>query len=330
MKDKLKNIVSFLLRFGVSAALLWWLSKQVDFEKTSAALKTADLNYFFLAFAVFFVIYFVLLLRWLVFVRALDLKVPLATLARYFAIGLFGNLFLPSSIGGDAIKIYGLCKHSAEKQKVVASVLLDRLSGYAGLVITASIACAFGYKLMNNIMIPVVIAVLAAVWAGVMAVLLNERLYAFFCQVLNRFPKAKEAVMKMHYDIALLHNRRYAFWQTAGLSCIAQLMYSFVFFLLAKTLHQDIAMIYCLIFVPLICVASAFPSIGGLGVREYAVKVLFSTVGIDPGIAVSISLINFVFMVVVGLLGGAAYVSTLSLGRVQHHQSDPGLDLKKA
>jgi uncharacterized membrane protein YbhN (UPF0104 family) len=183
---------------------------------------------------------------------------------------------------------------------------------------------------MNNALILWAIAGLGIIWIGVMAVLFNERIYSFLCQVLNNFPKVKEPVMKMHYDIALLHHRRYALWQTAGLSCVAQILYALVFFLLAKTLHQNMAMIYCLIFVPLICVASSFPSIGGLGVREYAVKMLFATVGIDPGIAVSISLINFLFMVIVGLLGGAVYVSTLSSGRIQHHQPDAGLGLKKA
>ena len=209
MNDKLKNIFSLLLRFGVTIVLLWLIARQIDFQKTKDTLLAADVRLMVLGFIVFFVIYFILFFRWVIFIKALDLKVSWAQAARYFAIGLFGNLFLPSSIGGDAIKIYGLCKECEEKPKVVASVLLDRLSGYGGLVVTASIFFTFGYHLINNVLILLLIMALAVIWFFVMAVLLNERLYAFFCQALNRFPKVKEPVMKMHYDIALLHHKKY-------------------------------------------------------------------------------------------------------------------------
>ena len=58
---------------------------------------------------------------------------------------------------------------------------------------------------------------------------------------------------------------------------------------------------------PLICVASSVPSIGGLGVREAGTAFLLAKVGVDSGVAVSISLINFLFMVLVGLLGALIY-----------------------
>src|SRR3989338_3052403 len=196
MTKTFKNIASFLLRFGLSGALLWWLFIKIDWAKTIEVLKTADIGPITLSAAVFFSIYFVLLLRWIVFIRALGLKVPFGEALKYFCIGLFGNLFLPSSIGGDAIKIYGLCKDNAtQKAKVVASVLLDRLSGYAGLVLTSSAAFAVGYKYVNDLSLLAMIAGLGCAWVGVMAVLFNKKLYEFFCQVLNGFPKAKQAVM---------------------------------------------------------------------------------------------------------------------------------------
>lgn len=322
--------MSFLLRFGLSGALLWWLFRKIDWAKTIEVLKTADMEPVVLSAVVFFSIYFVLLLRWIVFIRGLDLKAPFIEALKYFCIGLFGNLFLPSSIGGDAIKIYGLCKdNTTQKAKVVASVLLDRLSGYAGLVVTASAAFAVGYQYVNDISLLLMIAGLGVVWVGVMAVLFNEKLYAFFCQALNNFPKAKQAVMQMHYDIALLHGRKNVLWQSVGLSCLAQVLYAYVFYLLAQALHQDMKMVYFLIFVPLICVAASFPSIGGLGIREMGAAYLFGKVGMASGIAVSISLVNFLFMVVVGLLGGLYYVIAISSGRVQRSQSDPQLGAKK-
>lgn len=330
MNQNFKNILSFFFRFALSGALLWWLFSKIDINKTTDVLKTADRNFIAAALAVYFLIYYILLVRWFVYVKALNLRISFRTVFRYFSIGVFGNLFLPSAIGGDLIKIYGLCKDSSEKPKVVASVLLDRLSGYAGLVVVASIAFVFGYRWLNDVSVFILILGLAGGWSLVMAVLLNEKLYAGCCRIFAFWPKVKKSIMKMHYDIAMLNNKARALGQTIALSCLAQITYAAVFYLVAKALHQDIGMIYFLIFVPLISVAAAFPSIGGLGVREAGAAYLFAKVGVEPGIAVSISLINFLYMILAGLIGGVIYVVTLSSRRIQYYQSDSGVSPKEA
>jgi len=330
MNARFKNILSFLLRLGLSAGLLIFLFSKIDVAKTKEVLKASDINFLLIALLVFFSIYGIILARWFVFIRALGLHSPLPQVTRYFFIGLFGNLFLPSSIGGDIIKIFGLCRNSDQKPKVVASVLLDRLSGYAGLVVVSTIAFIFGYRAVNDVSLVIAIFTLACVWLGVMTILFNEKIYSACCRVFHRVPKARQALMNMHHDIALLDSKAETFLKTIGLSCLAQITLAIVFYLTAKALHQNIIFIPFLIFVPLICVASAFPSIGGLGVREAGAAYLFAKIGIEAGVAVSISLINFLFMVIVGLIGGVVYVSTVSSGRLQYHQSDPGFNPKKA
>lgn len=305
-----KGLLENLLRFGLSAALLTYLYFQIDVDKTVAVVKTADLRFIFYALLVFFFIHFLLLLRWFVYVRALNLGISLGVLFRYFLIGLFGNLFLPSAIGGDVIKILGLCRESPHKPKVVASVLLDRLSGFAGMVVVATVAFVLGHKLMNDRSVFLSILVMAFTSSGIGVVLFNQTAYSFCCQVFSRFPKFKESLMRMHYDIALLKDRLYAIYQAVGISALSQITLAVTFFLISKALHQDVALFYFIIFVPLVCVASTVPSIGGLGVREAGTAYLLSKVGVASGVAVSISLINFTFMVLVGLLGGIYYSLT--------------------
>ena len=127
--------------------------------------------------------------------------------------------------------------------------------------------------------------------------------------------------MDIHYDIVLLKEKKWQGLQAVIISCFSQSLFAVTFYLSAKGLHQDIRFIYFLIFVPFICVAGSLPSIGGLGVREFGAKLLFGKIGVEAGIAVSISLLNFLFMVIVGLLGGLFYVITLSSRRLQHHPS---------
>ncbi|OGX52539.1 MAG: hypothetical protein A2267_05155 [Omnitrophica WOR_2 bacterium RIFOXYA12_FULL_38_10] len=324
MKDKIRNVFNFFVRVGLSVALLYYIFSKIDMEKTKAVLRSAEIIYIFYAFLTFIVINIIILVRWRIYIKALDIDASTLDITRYYLVGLFGNLFLPSAIGGDLIKIYGLCKGSNQKARVVASVLLDRLSGFASIVIVAVTSFVVGYKYIQNAFLLVPIAVMAFCSFGIAAVLFNEKIYSFGCRVFNGFPKIKNNLMKLHYDIMLLNDKRMEGVKAIGLSCLSQVTFAFTFYFTARALHQDISIIYFLIFIPLICVASSVPSIGGLGVREAGTAFLFAKVGVDSGISVSMSLISFLFMVVVGLIGGAVYVITLHSGRLQYSPSDAG------
>ena len=315
-------ILSFLGRFGFSIVLLGYLFTKIDIEQTLTVLRSADLRYISFAFILFFGTIIIILVRWFIFVRALDLSVSTWTITRFFFIGLFGNLFLPSSIGGDLIKIWGLCKESPQKARVVASVLLDRLSGFVSIIVVAFCAFALGYSFVEEKFLLIPILVIASGFSLFAVILFNEKIYSWCCQIFNKLPRIQKALMDVHYDLALLKKKKREGLKAVFLSCCSQVIFALTFFLIARALHQETHVIYFLVFVPLICVASAFPSIGGLGVREAGAAYLFGKIGMSTGIAVSMSLINFLFMVIAGLLGGMIYVATVSSRRVQYPSSD--------
>lgn len=309
-EPKKNNLLSLLLRVGLSAGLLWFIFSRIDLQKTFEVIKSADIQYLVLAFSAFVAINLLILWRWATFIRALDLSTPVLKIARFYFAGLFGNLFLPSSIGGDIIKIAGLCKNNDQKAKVVASVVLDRMSGFAAIVIVGTIAFIFGHQMINDNSLVVPIIGLAVFSSFVGVFLFNEKVYSLGMSIFNLFPKVKESCMKMHYDVVLLKKRPLKGCKAILLSCLCQLTLAFTFYLTAVALHQDVKLAYFFIFVPLICVATALPSIGGLGVREAGAAYLFAKAGVATEVSVSISLINFLFMVLIGLFGGLFYIST--------------------
>jgi len=324
LTKNVKSLLSFLARIGLSGVLLWYVFSKIDTKSTVETLKSANLAYIFLAAFIFVIINCILLCRWFIFIKALNLSISFKSVVQHYFYGLFGNLFLPTAIGGDLIKVIGLCKDSSQKPKIVASVLIDRLSGFAAIAIVAVIAFIFGHKLIadNTLVIPIVL--IAAGVLVIMAVLFNEKIYSFGCRMFNCFPRLKNGLMTMHYDIALLKGAHKYKEGIKGiiLACICQIIFAFSYYFTAKALHQDISAGPFLIFTPIICVVAAFPSIGGLGVREVGAAYLFAKIGIESGIAVSMSLINFLFMVMVGLVGGFIYVYSLSVGRIQRYSSD--------
>lgn len=320
----MKNFFNYILRIGISVVLLWWIFKHIDTEQTLAVVRSASMGYIAIAFVFFLATYGLTFYRWTLFIKGMDLKAPEREIFRYFCIGVFGNLFLPSAIGGDAIKIVGLCRIVDHKAKVVGSILLDRLSGYAGLVIVMIVACVFGFEHIQEpgIMIPVLFVIPGTIVAAL--VLFNKNIYEFCCRIFDRVPKVKNALMQLHYDIALMKNHPGYGYGGIALSALSHVSLAVLSYFIAAGLHQEVSIIHFLIFFPLISVASALPSLGGLGVREAAAVYFFGKIGINSGIAASITLMTYVFMVIVGLIGGAIYVTTLSSGRVQHPAPDSG------
>lgn len=311
-----KRRLSLAARFGVSLAALWYVSTLIDIAQTIKILRTTDFRYLAWAFSAFLAVNFIMVVRWRFFIRALALTTSFLQLIRYHGIGLFGNLFMPSAIGGDVLKVVGLCQGHNKKERVVASVLLDRLSGFAAIVVVAILAFIFGYHLIEDQTILISIGLMAMGSLGVTLLLFNHFLYAFGCRIFQRFPAVTQRLMQLHEDLGMLKERPLEALKAIGASCLSQTAFIITWYGIALALHQDINILYFFVFVPLICVASSVPSIGGLGAREAGAAYLFTKAGMTSGVAVSLSLISFLFMVLVGLMGGLVYVTTIPSRRV--------------
>ncbi len=318
-------MIPFLLRFGLSAALLGWILHGIDLTKTWQALKGADPWLMSAAFLIFIATNIIIFCRWMVFARALDLKCDTFNGARWFLIGLFCNLFLPTSVGGDVVKGMGLAKATGQNPKVFASIVLDRLAGFSGIVVTACVSFAFGRAVVQDSSVLMSIVLMTAVSVLLAVTLFSRRIFYWVASAFVFWPRLKNALMEWHDDILLMRGKQAQGLETVGLSILAQLVLAFEFYVTAKAMHQNIHLVYFVIFSPLVCVATSLPSIGGLGVREFGWKSLLSKVGVLQEVAVGLSLVNFFFMVVIGLLGGLFYVVTLSGGRLQHRQASPGV-----
>jgi len=258
--------------------------------------------------------------------KALGLKAGRLSSTRWFFLGLFCNLAPISSVGSDVIKGLGLAEEiGGHKPKVFASIVLDRLSGFAGIVILAVVAFIFGHGIITNKLVVMAIVAMSIVSGAIVVVLFSHRIFSFACRAFTAWPKIKENLMRFHYDIVLLKGKQKQGWEAIIISIVAQIVLAFEFYLSAKGLHQNIDLKYFIIFSPIVCIVTSLPSLGGAGFREIGWVPLLYLVGVSNPMALDISLITSAFTVINGLLGGLFYVTTLSFGRIQCPQEDGGL-----
>jgi len=74
--------------------------------------------------------------RWYVLLRAGNVKIPIGHAAALTFTGLFSNNFLPTTIGGDVVRLAGAMQLGYDRAVCLASIAADRLIGMFGMLFT--------------------------------------------------------------------------------------------------------------------------------------------------------------------------------------------------
>lgn len=319
-----KKILSIILRISISLALLVFLFRQVDKQGFLETIKTANPLILSLAFVIMVVCYIMGLFRWEMLLKAAEVHLPLKKILTGYSGGLFFNLFLPSTIGGDFIRSVDLASHSKKPREVVASVLLDRLSGYIGLVSIAVIALLLGFRIVRDRSVVIIVAITVGLLASILLVLFNNFLFSKVNNLLYspRGNRLRIALRDLHQEIYYFRQHKKIILYNLMLSLIMQISLPLIFYFTAIALGAHIKLIYFFIFVPLISIITFLPiSIGGLGLRDATTVFFFAKVGLGKDVGLAISLINFAFVIIIGCIGGIIYVLTLHTRRLQRNKA---------
>ena len=110
-KDTIKKYFFNILKVLVTALLFIVIFDKVDINSTIEILKTTNSSFFILALSVMTIEVLIANTRWRLILKQLGSNIAYFTALRYLWIGVFFNQALPSSIGGDAVRGYYLCKN---------------------------------------------------------------------------------------------------------------------------------------------------------------------------------------------------------------------------
>ncbi|MDD5610227.1 MAG: lysylphosphatidylglycerol synthase transmembrane domain-containing protein [Candidatus Omnitrophica bacterium] len=310
------------MRISISIALLIFLFYELGTPKLFATLKNADVILAFVAFLLLFGTYVLAFYRWEMLIEGADVHISRKRIVSSFCGGIFSNLFLPSSIGGDFMRSVDLTRHTAKPKEIIATVFLDRLSGYVALVILVLLALLAGHNLKLDKSIYLTVIILVVLLVAIILVVFNSYLYGKTKALLN-LPfesKIKEMILGLHHEIYIFRHKRKILLKNILCSLMLQGGQFVVSYIIARALGINIKPVYFFIFIPIVSAVTMLPiSIGGLGLRDAATVVLFAKVGLSKDLAFAMSLVNDFFVFAIGIIGGLIYVSTLHYRRVQHH-----------
>ena len=106
----MKKQMMSLVRFFISALLLYFVLKQAGLSEIWKIIRTADLNYMILFILVSPVLIFLSSWKWQVILKAQNINVSVGRLFVLYITGYFFNTFLPTNVGGDVVRAHILGK----------------------------------------------------------------------------------------------------------------------------------------------------------------------------------------------------------------------------
>lgn len=323
---RVKNTLLVLLRIGVSILLLALLFKfnKIDLQVLISDIKSTDKRLLTVGFLAYFFVYFLGFLRWRMLLSAVGINIPLKRLVSSFSGGIFFSIFLPSTIGGDLVRAADLAEHTKKAREVVATVFLDRLSGYIGLVLVILPALLFGSNLVLDKVVFTSVSMIIILLVIVLLVLFNNGIYLRITKFLSSpgSGKIKETIRNMHQEIHLFRNHKRLIILNLFISFVIQLVGPLSVYFIGLSLGIKVDFIYFLIFLPIIGAITLIPiALGGLGLREGLFVVYFAKAGVVKQLALAMSLLSFSFVVFYGAIGGLLYVLTVHHRRLQPDKS---------
>ena len=314
-----KNLLFLNIKLAITAGLIGFVIYQ-------AGLTTADgraefvstiqgVNYYYLCWSVLvsLLMNFLSSYKWHILLVSKNLSVGFLKLLGLYYVGKFFNLFLPTGMGGDVVRVYELGKLTKTNSESLASVFLERFTGMVVLTVVSLLAVVVSIKhynlpIITNSLLLCVVMTSVIVW-----LILDKRPILIFNKKLgDRFsflqkPCAK--LLKIHDAIVE--------YKKDKRTLIFALIISLVFYFLAVinvwvsalAFSREIEFLTILVAVPAIMLIMNLPvSIGGLGLMEAAYSTIFQAFGYTSNIGLSTALLIRAKTIIDGLFGGLFYL----------------------
>ncbi|MDD4753647.1 MAG: lysylphosphatidylglycerol synthase transmembrane domain-containing protein [Desulfitobacteriaceae bacterium] len=295
----------FLLRAGVSTALLSWLLFSLDWQETWAALRGIDPLFLLIDVLLIAAAVGVSVVKWRLILKVQGIGVSAGELWNAYWVGLFFNNFLPSSIGGDAMRIFLIGKNAGNTPGVACSVVVERVLATLGLAMVGLGASFFsGENLLN---IRVLFIILAAVSLILAAVLVWGRIPNFLKR--GNGKAAHFAGSFIQYG-GCLGKKPFVVFQVVIWSAFFQVINVAVNYYLFKGLGiTQVAFDKALFLIPATAAAAMIPvGINGYGIREGAYVALLAHYGVSRSLAFTASLLYAFLVSMCSLWGGILWL----------------------
>jgi uncharacterized protein (TIRG00374 family) len=290
-----------ILRIVISIVLLILVIKLADVDKVAKSLKNFRLIWLLPIFALILISVIISTLKWRTLIKAQRITIKFTTLFSYYNCGLFFNNFLPSSIGGDGIRIYLAGNKSENYSAAASSVVMERTIATVSLAFLGLISSIFATE-------PSRIAVYLLAGLFIAGILLTFVLISAWVpeSLRKKDGKIARAIIKFADSAKELKGRKKELCLCFVQSIVFQVVVAFVIQAIMAGLTQPILALPDLFLITSASSVLAMVPLGlnGYGMREGAYIYLLKPFGYPTSVALTVSILFAFFVSIYSLLGG--------------------------
>lgn len=310
--------IFFLLRLLVSFGLIGYFllslsNKQggleIALKNIFSAFSSASMEWLIPVFLLHLVGFSLISIRWKILLKAQKADAGFRRLFLYYFMAAFFNNFLPSTIGGDALRAIESKKITGKASTSIMVIIIERLTGLLALVVIASTALMVNIFLHNGHKTKIWIFLIIILVSFFFIVIITHPSMATkilsFCKRI--FPARIFHFLDEAYTAISIYYKRPLILLSAQLvSIVFQMNMVLYYFLIAMALNQKPNFLNFMFQVPImIILLMTIPAVNGLGVRTASFKELMK---FPPAYAFSGELIDLGMRIGYGLLGGLVFL----------------------
>ncbi len=303
-----KKWLALALKFLVSGALIWFLLSKIDIGAAKERIADADPGMLLLAILIFLFQLIICVFRWRAALAAIEAFLSFVDALKIYYIGVFFNQTLPSSVGGDAVRIYKAYRAGIGLRGAVNGVMLERAGTVVALVLVVLATQPFFLPRVGEEVAKWIAPVAVLIFLGALAGLA-------VLMVLDRFPVSFHRWRLIRGLAALATDTRRVFlapgpaFRVLGWAAAGHVNLTLGVYFIALGLDLDVTLVDCLALIPPVILITTLPiSIAGWGVREGAMVAAFSLIGVAAEGALVLSLLFGLLAIVTSLPGGVIWL----------------------
>jgi uncharacterized protein (TIRG00374 family) len=301
------------LRFGgtllVTAACAAYLVWKIDLRELGHVLADARVGYFAAALGLLYATIWPLAWRWRLLLRARAIDDSLGWLSRAYLVSYAAGQVLPTSLGGDATRIFETSRrHPGRGGEIAGSVLLERALGGAATLVLAAVgfALALGHYDVGAYLWLELGFVLAAALLFVLMFARSARPLLARAVPILRFLRLERPVRAVYEGLhAYRADRRVlaiAFTVTLALQAVRVM----TIWLVAEAVHVDLSPRPFFVMGPLLFLVMLVPfTINGFALRESFFVSFLGGLGVAAEPAFATGFLFFLLSTALALPGAA-------------------------
>jgi glycosyltransferase 2 family protein len=303
----MRRALSLLSKATVSILLLYFSVHSIDLGTLGARLSRFESGWGVLALLLLTVQIVPFAVRWRNISAACGAHLAFSLAAQISFIATFFNQVLPSTVGGDGMRIWLFARKGAGWANATYSVLIDRIAGILVLAIIVMACLPLTFTLIHD---PIARTVLVVVGLSVIAgTLVFVLIGQHFRQWFDRWLFTRHLAAASRITAALCRSRHDAAIIFAC-SVAIHLISAAAAWCCAKAIASPVSFTQIMLLVlPVLLIATLPVSIGGWGVRESGLMFAFAHAGLPQGDGLVISILFGAASFIVGMAGGIVWIA---------------------